>query len=130
MTNSLTIGKNMKLRTEARMLSSAMSVGDRLRWLMEVRCITQIRLAQLVGVKQSAISNVVTNNSRKPSAPTLLRICDALDCNPAWILNGEGEPFQRPQSAAAKELMQLFERMSREAQAAILSVARSMAQAR
>ena len=120
----------MKLSNKARILAPEMSVGDRLRWLMEVRSITQVRLAQLVGVKQSAISNIVTNNSRKPSAPTLLRIRDALACSLEWILTGEGEPFQRPRSLAEKELSRLFAGLDADAQNAILGLVRQLAQSR
>lgn len=45
-----------------------MTIGDRLRWLMEVRDIKQVELAEQVGITQAAISNLVTDSSRKPSA--------------------------------------------------------------
>lgn len=70
-----------------------MSMGDRLRFLMEVRETTQVQLAKTIGLTQAAISNLVTDDSRKPSAPTLMKIAAALECNPNWILDGRGDPF-------------------------------------
>jgi len=45
-----------------------MTIGDRLRYLIEVRRYTQVELAKKVGVTQAAISNLVIDSSRKPSA--------------------------------------------------------------
>lgn len=106
-----------------------LTIGDRLRWLMEHREVKQVHLAQQVGVTQAAISNLVTDNSRKPSAPTLLKLAAALQCNPQWILDGKGDPFAwAPVTSASRvELMNLFNAMNDEAKQAILAGARAMA---
>jgi transcriptional regulator with XRE-family HTH domain len=106
-----------------------LSIGDRLRWLIEVRGIKQTELAEKIGVTQAAISNIVTDSTRKPSAPTLMKLAAALQCNPTWILTGEGDPYgwAPVTSTAHVELLNLYRAMSPDSQAALLTVARSMA---
>ncbi len=74
------------------LLTNLLSIGDRIRYLMELRRIKQTELAALAGVTQPAISNLVTDSSRQPSAPTLLAIAEALRASPQWILDGVGDP--------------------------------------
>jgi transcriptional regulator with XRE-family HTH domain len=105
-----------------------LSIGDRLRYLIEVRGYTQVALAQKIGLTQAAISNLVTDSSRKPSAPTLLKLAAALQANPDWILTGEGEPFQMNTIGARAEqtLIELFRHMDDQSKAAILAAAKAM----
>lgn len=106
-----------------------LTIGDRLRYLIEVRKYTQVDLAAKIGVTQAAISNIVTNSSRKPSAPTLLKLAAALQANPDWILTGQGEPFQINVIGAKSEqdLLEAFRQLDNQAKAALLSAAKAMA---
>lgn len=105
-----------------------MTIGDRLRWIIETRNISQTALASKVGVTQAAISNLVTDSSRKPSAPTLIAIAAELQINPNWILTGDGDPFAwAPVTSESQvELLNLFKGMSEESKVALLAVARTM----
>lgn len=105
-----------------------LSIGDRLRYLIEVRKYTQVELAKKVGVTQAAISNLVTDSSRKPSAPTLLKLAAALQANPDWILSGEGDPFEINVIGRRSEqqLLDAFRNMDPQAQAALIAAARAM----
>lgn len=72
-------------------------IGDRIRWLIEVRELKQTEVADRMGITQAAISNWITGSSRKPSSPSLVRLADVLGSNPTWIIYGEGTPFsQKP----------------------------------
>jgi transcriptional regulator with XRE-family HTH domain len=106
-----------------------MTIGDRIRWLMEFRDIKQVALASQIGVTQAAISNLVTDSSRKPSAITLMKLAMALGCNPQWILDGKGDPFawQAVTKDSHVELLTLFKNMPEEARQALLASARAMA---
>src|SRR5665213_1004308 len=99
-----------------------MTIGDRLRWLIEVRGVKQVELAAEIGVTQAAISNLVTDSSRKPSAPTLMKLATALKCNPTWVLTGEGDPYGwAPVTGESQvELLNLFREMSTESKAALM----------
>ena len=105
-----------------------MTIGDRLRYLIEVRRYTQVELAEKIGVTQAAISNLVTDSSRKPSAPTLLKLAAALQANPDWIMTGQGEPFQMNVIGAKseQELLEAFRHLDDQAKAALLSAAKAM----
>lgn len=104
------------------------SIGDRLRWLMEYRNVKQVSLAEQIGVSQAAISNLVTQSSRKPSAPTLLRMAAALQCSADWLITGEGHPFEINivGKRAEKELLAAFRDMDEQAQAALIAAAKAM----
>lgn len=105
-----------------------LTIGDRLRYLIEVRGYSQVELAKKIGLTQAAISNLVTDSSRKPSAPTLLKLAAALQANPDWILTGQGEPFEINVigKSAEKELLRAFRNMDAQAQAALIAAAKAM----
>lgn len=105
-----------------------LSIGDRLRYLIEVRKYTQVELAKKVGVTQAAISNLVTDSSRKPSAPTLLKLAAALQANPDWIMTGQGEPFEMSTvgKKSEQQLLESFRNMDPQAQAALIAAAKAM----
>lgn len=105
-----------------------MSIGDRIRWLMESRGYKQVELANKIGVTQAAISNLVTDSSRKPSAPTLLKLAAALDANPEWILSGDGDPYMvaPPSKESEQEMLSVYRSLSPSAQQALLVAAKAM----
>jgi transcriptional regulator with XRE-family HTH domain len=105
-----------------------LTIGDRLRYLLEVRGYTQVEVAAKIGLTQAAISNIVTQSSRKPSAPTLLKLAAALQANPDWIMTGRGEPFEINVigASAEKELLASFRDMDDQAKAALLAAAKAM----
>ena len=105
------------------------SIGERLRWLIEYRGMKQTQLAEQIGATQAAISNIVTNASRKPSAPTLLKLAAALQASADWIITGDGHPFEISTvgKKAEKELLAAFRDMDMQAQAALIAAAKAMA---
>lgn len=104
------------------------SIGDRLRWLLEYRKMKQTELAEKIGTTQAAVSNICTQSSRKPSAPTLLRMAAALQASADWIITGEGHPFEINVvgKRAEKDLLDAFRSMDEQAQAALLAAAKAM----
>lgn len=119
--------KQRKVPSEKLML--AMTIGERLRWLIETCETTQTALAEQTGLTQSAISNLVTDSSRKPSAPSLLKLAKILRVNPQWILDGRGDPWAWApvESSAQVELLDLWETMTPESRQALIATARQMA---
>ena len=104
------------------------SIGDRLRWLLEHREMKQTQLAEQIGTTQAAISNIITQSSRRPSAPTLLRMAAALQASADWIITGEGHPFEINVVGrrAEKDLLAAFRNMDEQAQAALIAAAKAM----
>lgn len=110
-------------------LFESMTRGERLRWLLEVREISQSELGRRIGLTQSAISNLVTDNSRKPSAPSLLLIAAELQCNPQWVLDGKGDPFawRVITDADRLDLLTAYDGLSTEAKATVRATIRLLA---
>lgn len=104
------------------------SIGERLRWLLELRGITQVALAEKIGRTQASISNLTTNSSRRPNAETLLRLAAALECSAEWLVRGDGHPFEVNVigKKAEKDLLQAFRAMDPQAQSALLAAAHAM----
>lgn len=104
------------------------SIGDRLRWLLEHRNMKQTELAEQIGTTQAAVSNIVTTASRRPSAPTLLRMAAALQASADWIITGDGHPFEINVigKRAEKDLLEAFRHMDAQAQNALLAAAKAM----
>ncbi|WP_254845950.1 helix-turn-helix domain-containing protein, partial [Xanthomonas axonopodis] len=73
-----------------------MTIGERIRWLLVIRHLTQQELASKIGITQGAVSNIVGSASRHPTARTLLKMADALECSAEFILLGEGSPGFTP----------------------------------
>ena len=106
----------------------AMTVGHRLKWMLEHRGVKQLHLAQKLGIMQSTISNIVTDSSRRPSAPTLMMLAHELQCNPSWLLDGEGNPFSwAPVTSDDQvELLNAWKAMTPQSRALILATARAL----
>lgn len=104
------------------------SIGDRLRWLLEARNMKQTELAEKIGQTQASISNVITQSSRKPSAPALLKMAAALQCSADWLITGQGHPFEITVIGRKHEqqLLDAFRHMDEQAQNALLAAARAM----
>jgi len=108
--------------------SSSATVGDRIRWLIEARGYKQTELAEKMDLTQATISNWITGASRKPNAPSLLKLAAALNCNPQWIIDGTGDPWQMNMvnKDSEQELLQAFRDMDPAAQAALIAAAHAM----
>lgn len=104
------------------------SIGERLRWLLEYRKMKQTELAEKIGRTQAAISNIVTDSSRRPNAETLLRLAAALECSAEWLIRGEGHPFEVSTVGrqSEKDLLEAFRALDPQAQSALVAAAFAM----
>lgn len=66
------------------------TLAERLTWAREQKGLTQAALAKLGGVTQSTIGNL--ESGLRQSARRIIDIATALDVDPMWLANGEGEP--------------------------------------
>ncbi len=114
-------------RTFAKWAKSA-TIGERIRWLIEARGYKQTELAAKMDLTQATISNWITGASRKPNAPSLLKLAAALQCNPQWVIDGTGDPWQMNQMTqeSEQELLEAFRAMEPQAQAALIAAANAM----
>jgi len=114
-------------RSFAKWAKSA-TIGERIRWLIESRGYKQTELAAKMDLTQATISNWITGASRKPNAPSLLKLAAALQCNPQWVIDGTGDPWQMNQMTqeSEQELLEAFRAMEPQAQAALIAAANAM----
>lgn len=119
----------MMTKTTTEEIFAGMSIGQRLRWVLENREVKQLHLAQKLGIMQSTISNIVTDSARKPSADTLLMLCEELRCSPSWLMSGKGDPFAWVPITAPEqvELIHNWLDMSPENRVALQGMARALA---
>lgn len=66
------------------------TLAERLTWAREQKGLTQETLGKLSGVSQSTIGNL--ESGIRFSARKIVDIAKALDVDPMWLANGEGEP--------------------------------------
>lgn len=105
-----------------------MSVGDRVKWLLVVRQLTQSEAAVLIGVSQSTLANLISKPERKPSSTTLLSMAKVLDCKPTFLIQGLDPPTVQNtlKDAQQEELLTLFQNLSPIARQQLLVFARML----
>lgn len=110
-----------------------MTLGERIQWLLVVRQLTQAEAAQLSGVSQSAISNLVRLPDRQPSSQTLLALAKTLRCDPRFIVHGtplpdfSGLQGHHMNDSEILELITLFERLDQPRRVQLLTLAKVLA---
>ncbi|MDZ7278084.1 helix-turn-helix domain-containing protein [Pantoea eucrina] len=71
------------------------TAGMRMRARRRALQMTQKNLADVIGVSHVAISQWEKEET-VPRGENLLRLAEHLQCTPAWIIDGDGEPFAPP----------------------------------
>ena len=69
------------------------TTSERLEHVLKTAGMTQVELAQRLGVSQQAISRVCTGFTK--NSKLIVPICQELGANPTWVLSGEGNAFQK-----------------------------------
>ncbi|MBN2830371.1 MAG: helix-turn-helix domain-containing protein [Candidatus Cloacimonetes bacterium] len=67
-------------------------VGERIIALRKEVEMSQLKLAELLGIKAAAVSQF-ENGKTNPSIETLLRVADIFGASLHWLLKGEGEQY-------------------------------------
>jgi len=70
-----------------------MYVGDRLRQARIDAGLNQSQLARKAGVTPSAISQIESGASKRPSSDNLLPLAKALGVTPEWLISGKGPKY-------------------------------------
>ena len=93
-------------------------IGLRLRKARRDRKLTQVKLAELSGVKQASISDLETGESKSFRGVTLVAIAKALNVRPEWLSHGRGSMERKdvPLSDDAVAVAQAWQRLAPELQ--------------
>jgi transcriptional regulator with XRE-family HTH domain len=99
-------------------------IGDRIRYYRELRGLTQIQLAKLVGVKHPTVSRWETNKLTNIPWERIKQIAAALDV-PTGLLIGFDDLVE-PDTTARKELTALLPQLTEDQTVLLLTIARQM----
>jgi len=81
------------------------TLPERIDFLLKLRGLNQKQLAELIGVRKSAITNLKNGRSKSFSAENALTIAKKLNVNPYWLVFGEGEPEPKEPSKEASNIL-------------------------
>lgn len=81
-----------------------MTIGERIRQARETAGLTQTQLAEKLNIPYQGISQW-ERNVRNPKMDSILRIANALSCDPYWLAYGEAFGIH---DRAAQKVMRLF----------------------
>lgn len=96
-------------------------VGLRLRHARKLRKLTQVKLAQLAGVKQASISDLERGESKSFRGQTLVSVARVLNIRPDWLSNGKGamERSDTPLTDEAVMVAEAWQRLTPEVRSRI-----------
>lgn len=103
------------------------SMGQRVRGLRKSLGLTQVQLAKLVGVSQSAVSDIESGDTKVLLGPTMTALCAALRTNAEWLQTGRGSPAPAITTDIEEgELLAIFRALTPDLRSALMITARSM----
>ena len=88
----------------------------RLRHARKARGLTQVKLAQIAGLKQASVSDLETGQSKSFKGNTLVSLARALNVSPEWLSHGKGSMERRdvPLSDEAVAVAAAWQRLTPE----------------
>jgi transcriptional regulator with XRE-family HTH domain len=69
-------------------LEAVVQIGEKLRQLRIERAMTQEELAQVAGIGKNTVNRLETNTT-EPRPPTLRKLAQALEVDPAELVRGD-----------------------------------------
>ena len=101
--------------------------GQRIRSAREIAGYdNQGEFAKLIGMSQSSLSEIENGDSKLPSSPVLIKMCELLNKSPRWILYGEEGNLNWPTKEEV-ELLNTFREMSQSSKEALVVTAKALA---
>ena len=89
----------------------------------------QGEFAKVLGISQSTLSEIESGESKLPSAPVLIKMCELLKKSPRWILYGEECDLSWPTKEEI-DLLNTFRDMSQASREALVVTAKALASKR
>ena len=104
-----------------------MSLGDRLRIILDERNIKQVDFASSLGVSANYI-NLLISGKRGPISDTLAKLIEeTYGYSAQWVMTGNGEKIATPSLSAAKlEFLKKVQKMPDDEVTALLAFAKSL----
>lgn len=99
-------------------------IGDRIRYYRELRGLTQVQLAKLVGVKHPTVSRWETNKLTNIPWERLEQLAAALEVPTGWLIGFDEIPEET--TPEQRELTALLPRLTADQIRLLLSMAKQM----
>lgn len=105
-----------------------LTLGQRVQWLLIRRKLSQTAAAQLAGVSQATIANII-NGNRNPNAETMMKLVRCLDTSPDFIMYGTGIALSNAEAEndTQAELLQIYKALDATQQKMLMVFARVLA---
>lgn len=100
--------------------------GQRIRSAREDAGYSQGVFAKLIGIGQGTLSEIESGESKLPSSPVLIKMCEILNKPPRWILYGEEGDLRWPTKEEV-ELLESFRSMDDASRKALVVTASALA---
>lgn len=120
------MGVPIEIVNGARRLMGMSSIGSRVRALRKGKDLTQVQLAQLLGLDQSTLSDIENNKNDAFAGRVLLRMSEVFDVSPFFILYGHDAASQA-RALEEAELLRAFRTADPAARESIMRVATALA---
>ena len=105
------------------------TIGERVKYLRERRGLTQVQLAQQVGISQGSLSLIERNKTEVPAGSTLASLCKVLRTTPDFLIAGAGDPDSIESAMQEHELVFLWRELPEEARRLVLENAHAVKRA-
>lgn len=104
-----------------------MTLGDRLRVILNERNIKQVEFAKVLGISANYV-NLLISGKRGPISDTLAKLIEeTYGYSAQWIITGEGEKLSSPSLSATKmEFLKKIQKMPDDEIIALLAFANSL----
>jgi len=99
--------------------------GKRVRALRISKRMTQVGLAEMIGLRQSSIAYIENDRTEHPKGETLNGLCKALDTTPDYLLYGSDKK-DHENSMQEAELMSIWRKLTPFDRAQLLRSARGL----
>lgn len=105
------------------------TIGERVKLLRKRHNLSQVQLAEAIGIGQGALSMIETNRTEVPAGSTLTALCRVLCTTPDFLIAGAGDPDSIESAMQEHELVYLWRELPEGARKLILENAQSVKRA-
>jgi transcriptional regulator with XRE-family HTH domain len=99
--------------------SGPATIGLRIHEAMERKGMKQSQLCQMLGIKSSSMSNLISGKTKSPNAINLIKLAEILEVNQKWLMTGQGHPDDKRILVADEEIHRSLDRLSADKKQAI-----------
>lgn len=102
-----------------------MDFGTKIKSARKIKGFTQQELADMIGVKNTAVCNW-ENNTNKPDVDSLELLCGYLEISPAWLLSVDEQTEEIKIESETLEIIDCMNKLKDEDRKAIITIIKSL----